>query len=233
LLDAVQPEAVVISSAYDSRYGHPNEETLQRLADRSIPTYWTATHGDIVLVSDGQGMTVRTQQTAPTDPSALRDRESVTPGTTGAGTDSARLAGDPADGATPPGDTDTATPTATPVVTDGGTRAEHALAVAEIHADAAGTERENLNDEYVVLENTGDTTVDLSGWTLSDAADHTYTFPEGVTLAPDARVTVHTGSGTDTETDLYWGSGAPIWNNDGDTVIVRTGDGTIVLEVEY
>ena len=52
-LDAVQPKAVVVSSAYDSQYNHPNEEVLQRLSDRSISTYWTATHGDVVLVSDG------------------------------------------------------------------------------------------------------------------------------------------------------------------------------------
>ncbi|TKX51746.1 MBL fold metallo-hydrolase, partial [Halorubrum sp. SP3] len=36
-LDTVQPAAVVISSAYDSQYGHPNDEVLERLSDRSIP----------------------------------------------------------------------------------------------------------------------------------------------------------------------------------------------------
>ena len=43
-LDTVSPQAAVISSAYDSQYGHPHEEVLERLAARSIPTYWTATH---------------------------------------------------------------------------------------------------------------------------------------------------------------------------------------------
>jgi competence protein ComEC len=231
LLDAVQPEAVIISSAYDSRYGHPHEEVLQRLAARSLPTYWTATHGNIVLVSDGRGVTVRTQQAAPTEPLSLRDGEAVAPGTTGSVTERARLGGSPVAGATATADGDTATPTAT--LTDGGTPVEEQLAVAEIHADAVGNDHENLNDEYVVLENTDDTALDLSGWTLSDEADHTYTFPDGFSLDAGARVTVYAGSGTDTATELYWGQSQAVWNNGGDTVTVRTTDGTIVLEESY
>jgi len=46
-------------------------------------------------------------------------------------------------------------------------------------------------------------------------------------------VTLHTGSGTDSETDLYWGSGSPIWNNDGDTVTVRNGDDAVVQTETY
>ncbi len=37
-------------------------------------------------------------------------------------------------------------------------------------------------------------------------------------LQPGATVTIHTGSGTDTATDLYWGSKRAIWNNKGDVV---------------
>jgi competence protein ComEC len=46
-------------------------------------------------------------------------------------------------------------------------------------------------------------------------------------------VTLHTGSGTSTTTELYWGSGSPIWNNDGDTVIVSNANGERVLEETY
>ncbi len=102
-----------------------------------------------------------------------------------------------------------------------------------IHADAEGEESENLNDEYVVFENTGSTSVDLSGWTLADAADHTYTFPEGTVLDPGASITIHTGTGTDTETDLYWGQSSAVWNNGGDTVILRDDSGTVVIEETY
>lgn len=101
-----------------------------------------------------------------------------------------------------------------------------------VHPDADGTDGDNLNDEYVTVRNAGDTTLDLDGWTLSDAAGHTYEFG-GLTLAPGDSVAIHTGSGTDTETDVYWGSNKPIWNNDGDTVIVQDESGDIVAQTRY
>jgi len=36
---------------------------------------------------------------------------------------------------------------------------------------------QNEADEYVEIKNIGETTQDLEGWTLSDVAEHTYTFP--------------------------------------------------------
>ena len=38
------------------------------------------------------------------------------------------------------------------------------------------------------------------------------------TLELGQAVTVHTGSGVDNKTDLYWGSNRPVWDNKGDTV---------------
>jgi hypothetical protein len=35
-------------------------------------------------------------------------------------------------------------------------------------------------------------------------------------------VRIHTGSGTDTSTNLYWGSGYYIWNNDADGAYLRS-----------
>jgi len=224
LLDAVGPKAVVISSANDSQYGHPHEEVLQHLADRSIPAYWTATHGNIVLASDGAQVTVETQQAAPTDPLSIRDGTPIEPGATDPVAPRATI------------NSDINSSQATAVATDGGTetaRTDDTLVLEDVHADAAGDDRENLNDEYVVFRNAGDDTLDLSGWTVTDAADHTYTVPDGVTLAPNATMTLHTGSGADTDSDLYWGAGSPIWNNGGDTVIVTTADGEEVLSEEY
>jgi len=228
VLDGAQPRAVVISSAYDSQYGHPNEETLGRLAERSISTYWTATHGNIVFVSDGERVTVRSQAQAPTDPSSLRDADPVGVESTAPVADRALIG---SSGSTIQQETTTPTP-----VPDGGTTEGNAggqLSLATVNADASGNDNDNLNDEYVTFENTGDAELDLSGYTLEDAAGATYTFPDGTTLAPGDQVTVHTGSGSDTATDLYWGSGRAVWNNGGDTVIVRDDTGDIVLEERY
>ncbi|MFO8115500.1 MAG: lamin tail domain-containing protein [Halorubrum sp.] len=233
-LDAVQPRAVVVSSAYDSQYGHPHEEVLQRLADRSVPAYWTATHGDVVLVSDGSGVSVQTQRDAPTDPLAIRDADPIEPGTSGDVVERARLGGAPTEGDTD-GDvgTDGETDDGAEENETASTEPGAALEVAAINADAEGDDRENLNDEYVVFENTGEDPIDLSGWTVEDEAGRSYEFPQGFTLEAGATVTLRTGSGTDTDTELYWGSGSPVWNNDGDRVILSNDDGDRVIEVSY
>jgi len=119
-------------------------------------------------------------------------------------------------------------------IADGGTITESpsGVEIATIHADAAGNDNENLNDEYVTLTNTGNATLALSGWTVSDAAGHQYTFANS-TLDPNASVTLYTGSGTDTDTERYWGRNGAVWNNDGDTVIVRNASGETVLRQSY
>ena len=42
-------------------------------------------------------------------------------------------------------------------------------------------------------------------------------------------MTLYTGDGTDADTELYWGADAAVWNNDGDTVYVRTDEGRRVV----
>jgi len=125
----------------------------------------------------------------------------------------------------PPGDDET---TIAETVT--ATRTGDGVVVSRIHADAEGADGENLNDEYVVLTNRGDESVDLAGWTLSDEAGFTYEFPDGVRLGTGDALTLHVGSGEDTETDLYWGRNRPTLNNDGETVTLRNASGTIVAE---
>jgi micrococcal nuclease len=121
----------------------------------------------------------------------------------------------------------TPTRTATPRSGDGD------LVVSNIHEDATGNDHENLNDEYIEFKNTGDQRLDLTGWTVRDDAEHTYNFPDGFALDPGAVVTLRTGSGSDSSTELYWGSGSAVWNNGGDTIIVTEENGNVVIEREY
>jgi competence protein ComEC len=249
LLAATTPRVVAVQSAYDSPYGHPHYELLDRLADRGIPTYWTGTHGTVVFDTDGRVVSVDTQQAAPTDPAEIRSASGVQPGSTdslelrgtfgvGSGTDASEFTVHTDGGTDGDGNSDgdeeqdggDGTETTTEDGADGGTTA---LSVAEVHADATGHDGKNLNDESLVVRNDGEETIDLSGWTVADEADHSYRFPDGTTLAPGENLTLHTGSGTDGDGHYYWGSGRPIWNNDGDTVFVRTDEGSLVLEVSY
>ncbi|MFC7116352.1 MBL fold metallo-hydrolase [Natronoarchaeum sp. GCM10025703] len=68
LLDTMTPETAIISSAYDSQYGHPNDVVLDRFADRDIETYWTGVHGDIVVRTDGTATAIETQESFSTAP---------------------------------------------------------------------------------------------------------------------------------------------------------------------
>lgn len=64
LLARVQPRLAVISVGDGNRYGHPHRETLERLANRSIPVLRTDVEGRIHLVSYGEAF-VRKESVSP------------------------------------------------------------------------------------------------------------------------------------------------------------------------
>ncbi|WP_368669251.1 lamin tail domain-containing protein [Streptomyces hyaluromycini] len=84
-----------------------------------------------------------------------------------------------------------------------------------------------LNREWVDVTNTSRRDVNLSGWTLSDADGHSYTFRH-YRLAGDATVRVHTGEGRDTLTDLYQDRRSSVFNHDADTATLRNERGRYV-----
>jgi hypothetical protein len=69
-----------------------------------------------------------------------------------------------------------------------------------------------IADEQIVVQNDGSQELVLTGWYLKDDKGMTYTFPQ-LTLYPGVKVQVHTASGSDTPTDLYWGSEASLWTS--------------------
>lgn len=89
--------------------------------------------------------------------------------------------------------------------------------ISYVHYDATGNDWYNLNDEYVIINNDGSAQADMTAWILEDLVAHVYHFPSGFTLEAGSSVIVYTGSGINTQDHLYWGSGAPVWNNDHDT----------------
>ena len=104
------------------------------------------------------------------------------------------------------------------------------------HWNAEGDDCNNINDEYVVFSNSCPYSISLSGWTVKDEATHIYTFHD-YTLAAMSTITLYTSSGTDTSTELYWGSSGKtcnaVWNNDGDTLYLRDDEGKLVLSYSY
>ncbi len=104
--------------------------------------------------------------------------------------------------------------------------------IAAIHPDADGYDRDNLNDEYLILSNPAGTVLELEGWTLNDESNTRYHFV-GTSLPPYGQLTLHTGSGDDTATHLYWGLSFAIWNNDRDAVFVRDAAGGLAAFSRY
>ena len=74
-VDAVGPEIAVISSNFDSQYGHPHDEVLEDFADRGLETYWTGVHGDVVVTTDGEGIDVETSEEFSTDAADLLEEK--------------------------------------------------------------------------------------------------------------------------------------------------------------
>lgn len=83
--------------------------------------------------------------------------------------------------------------------------------------------------ESVTIANRGAQGIALDGWTLSDEDGHTYTFPN-LFLWRSGVVVVHTGFGSDSATDLYWGLTEGVWDRMGEKASLRDGKGELVAE---
>lgn len=53
-LETIKPQAAIISCGADNRYGHPAQETLNRLRQSNINTFRTDLNGEITVISDGK-----------------------------------------------------------------------------------------------------------------------------------------------------------------------------------
>ena len=104
-----------------------------------------------------------------------------------------------------------------------------------VQADAPGDDGANPNGEWADITNTGRGPLDLSGWTVKDeSASHRYTFAEGTSVQPGARLRLFTGCGQDSATERYWCmTGSAVWNNGGDTAFLLDADGHTVTTYAY
>lgn len=56
MLDAVQPEFMVISCGKDNKYGHPHQETMDKLKERNIAFFRTDEQGTVVAETNGRSI---------------------------------------------------------------------------------------------------------------------------------------------------------------------------------
>jgi phosphatidylserine/phosphatidylglycerophosphate/cardiolipin synthase-like enzyme len=91
---------------------------------------------------------------------------------------------------------------------------------------------DDVQGEYVSLQNFGGSSAAIADWTLRDEGNHVFTFPS-FTLAPGGTLRVWTRAGTNDAGNLYWGSGSAIWNNTGDCAYLRDAQGQGVSQYCY
>ena len=86
--------------------------------------------------------------------------------------------------------------------------------------------------EYVVIRNDTSASVNMTSWTLRDVARHVFSFPPFV-LESGFSVRLWTKAGVNDAENLFWGRRAAVWNNPGDTAILRNNSGTEVARFVY
>ena len=82
---------------------------------------------------------------------------------------------------------------------------------------------EQLEDEAVLLTNSGDAPIALQNWTLLDEDGHEYRFGQ-VTLFAGSDLQLNTTSGANGPTALFWGLSEAIWTS-GETVTLQDNTG--------
>ena len=111
--------------------------------------------------------------------------------------------------------------------------AESALRIAVVHPNPPGDDTAALADEYVIVENAGGESVDLSDWYLIDGDGKTYFFFDGRTLRPGEELVVHVGDGRNRDGHVYWGASVPVLDNDHETLKLVDGETDRVVRLSY
>ena len=224
-LDVVQPEVGVISAGFDSQYGHPHVEVVNRLNLEGVQIFETDTteayDDTLKMTSNCQTYEIGGQVFVPDSSGASPVGGNVSP----TATPTALPTPVPTPIATP-----TPVPTPTIVATSTGTPN---LSIECIFFDGvvSGTE----SDEYVRIVNAGETSVDLSNWSLKDVADGspTFTFP-GYTIAPNETIRVYTNEVHSESGGFSFGRGSSIWANSApDTAALFNAQGQEVSRKSY
>ncbi len=100
------------------------------------------------------------------------------------------------------------------------------VSVTRVVANPPGPDEDRLDDEWVEIR--AEATVDLSGWVLRDeSSEHRFRFPDGTTLPAGRRLRITTGCGG-VDGVLAWCADGPVWNNDGDSVLLLDRWGRVV-----
>ena len=111
----------------------------------------------------------------------------------------------------------------TPIPTAPPTEGEAIITIAEVIGPG------EVPLEAVQIVNNGSSQMSLLDWKLADQFGNYYTFGPITLFGDGAGILVHTISGQDNATDLFWGQENSLWKS-GDMVVLYDADGTVQAE---
>jgi hypothetical protein len=105
----------------------------------------------------------------------------------------------------------------------------------KVNYDPPASARSNssVNAEWFALRNYSSRARSLAGWTVRDSVGHVYSFPSAYKLPAGRTVTVHTGKGSSTKLNRYWGQQHYVWNNSEDRAVLKNANGTKIDVCEW
>lgn len=100
--------------------------------------------------------------------------------------------------------------------------------ITEFRFDPEGPDGDVLDQEFVVITNEGSSGLDISGWTLRDESSlHRHRFGSGTFLPAGESLKVTSASPS-------WDpGGGPVWNNEGDLILLMDESGRVVDAIRY
>ncbi|RPF43834.1 lamin tail-like protein [Streptomyces sp. Ag109_G2-6] len=104
--------------------------------------------------------------------------------------------------------------------------AHSSIVIGDVENAGRGQGNRALNGEWVEVKNTGRSSVNLRGYTLTDKQGNRYRF-NSLRLDGRSSVKVHTGNGRDTHRDVYQNRRRQIWD-ERDTATLRDARGKVV-----
>ena len=109
------------------------------------------------------------------------------------------------------------------------------IEIKEIYFDSPGADngsKKSLNGEWIQLVNTTTTNKSLKNWTIRDSAGTIYRF-SAYTLRGGKTVKIHTGPGSNSSSDRYWGRSAYVWGHGKDSAKLRNASGATMDTCSY
>lgn len=104
--------------------------------------------------------------------------------------------------------------------------ANNGVLISDALNDAPGSDVTPENGEYVVVENTGQRTVDVSGYLIRDAANNKLQIGDGYVLEPGQKLRVYSGPGTNSD-EAFYVDGPGVLNNGGDSLALWDAKGKL------